>query len=166
MVGEPKLNLVLMDQMKNDKHNGRGSIGKLQEMHEEARKDGSPPNHICKMLVRYKDVFTSVLLKMLPPTSGKQLCSSRYWVLKVCGDKWSWWMNMKNVKAIQEENWPLTLKKLRLSDSLANYFHHFIRHFSKANRTLVNLLKEWLSQEWDEFSLPPVLKFAEFAKFF
>jgi hypothetical protein len=27
MVGGPKLNLVLMDQMKNRKHNGRGSIG-------------------------------------------------------------------------------------------------------------------------------------------
>ena len=27
MVGGPKLNLVLMDQIKNGKHNGRGSIG-------------------------------------------------------------------------------------------------------------------------------------------
>ena len=27
MVGGLKLNLVLMDQMKNEKHNGRGSIG-------------------------------------------------------------------------------------------------------------------------------------------
>ena len=34
---------------------------------------------------------------------------------------------MKNVKAIQEENWPLTQKeKLRSLVGLANYYHHFI----------------------------------------
>ena len=57
---------------------------------------------------------------------------------------------MKNVKAIQEENWPLTQKGLRSFVGLANYYHHFIRGFSKVARTLVNLLKKWLSQEWDE----------------
>jgi hypothetical protein len=29
----------------------------------EARKDGPPPNHICGMLARYKDVLTNRLLK-------------------------------------------------------------------------------------------------------
>ena len=85
---------------------------------------------------------------------------------------------MKNVKAIQEENWPLTQKRLRSSDGLANYYHHFIRDFSKVARTLVNLLKKWLSQEWDEpchqafgelkskFSPQDVLKFSGFDEHF
>ena len=84
---------------------------------------------------------------------------------------------MKNVKAIQEENWSLSQeKRLRSFVGLANYYHHFIQDFSKVARTLFNLLKKWLSQEWDEpchqafgeleseFSSPPVLKFAELDK--
>ena len=47
----------------------------LQGTHGEGRKDGPPPNHIRGMLVRYKDVFTNVLLKKLPPRSGKQFFS-------------------------------------------------------------------------------------------
>ena len=39
----------------------------LDRTYGEARKDRPPPNHTCGMLVRYKDVFTNVLLKMLPP---------------------------------------------------------------------------------------------------
>ena len=79
----------------------------------------------------------------------------------------------ENVKAIQEENWSLSQeKKLRSFVGLTNYYHHFIQDFSKVARTLVNLLKKWLSQEWDEpchqafgeleseFSSPPMLKFA------
>ena len=49
---------------------------------------------------------------------------------------------MKNVKAIQEENWPLTQKGLRSLVGLANYYHHFIRDFSKVARTILNLLKK------------------------
>ena len=52
-------------------------LEQLQGTHGEARKDGPPPNHTCGMLVRYKDVFTNVLLKMLPPMSELQLCSRR-----------------------------------------------------------------------------------------
>ena len=52
-------------------------LEQLQETHGEARKDGPPPNHICRMLVRYNDVFTHVLLKNLLPKSGKQLCSTK-----------------------------------------------------------------------------------------
>ena len=67
-------------------------------------------------------------------------------------------------------------KGLRSFVGLANYYHHFIRGFSKVARTLVNLLKERLSQKWEEpchqafgelknkFSSPPVLKFANFDK--
>ena len=85
---------------------------------------------------------------------------------------------MKNVKAIQEENWPLTQKGLGSFVGLTNYYHHFIRGFSKVARTLVNLLKKWLSQEWDEpchqafgelkskFSSQDVVKFPGFHKHF
>jgi hypothetical protein len=39
----------------------------------EARKNGSPPNYICGMLVRYKDNLTNRLLKKtLPPRSARQ----------------------------------------------------------------------------------------------
>ena len=48
---------------------------------------------------------------------------------------------MRKVKAIQEEKWPLTQKGLRSLVSLANYYHRFIRDFSKVVRTLINLLK-------------------------
>ena len=41
-------------------------LDQLQGTHGEARKDGPPPNHICGMLVRYKDVLTNVLHKMSP----------------------------------------------------------------------------------------------------
>ena len=101
----------------------------FQGTHGEAGKDGPSPNHIRGMLVRYKNVFTNVLLKKFPPRNEKQLCSTRDWVVEVCGDKWSWWTNMKNVKEIQEENWPLTQKTLRSLVGLANYYHHFIRIF-------------------------------------
>src|ERR1700738_712850 len=76
MVGGPKLNLVLMDQMKNGKYNGRGSIGAIPRNLWEAREDGPPLNHIGGKLVRYKDVFTNVLPKWLPPRNEKQLCST------------------------------------------------------------------------------------------
>ena len=63
-------------------------------------------------------------------------------------------------------------------DGLANYYHHFIREFSKVARTILNLLKKWLSQEWDEpchqafgelkskFSSQDVVKFPGFQKHF
>ena len=53
---------------------------------------------------------------------------------------------MKMVKAIQEDNWPLIQKRLRLVFGLANYYHHFIRDFSKVVKTFFNLLKKKLSQ--------------------
>jgi hypothetical protein len=46
-------------------------LEQLQGTYGEARKDGPPPNHIGGMLVRYKDVFTNVLHKKLPPRSEK-----------------------------------------------------------------------------------------------
>ena len=44
-------------------------LEQLQGSHGGARLDGPPLNHICGMLVRHKDVFTHVLLKMLLPRS-------------------------------------------------------------------------------------------------
>ena len=86
-------------------------------------------------------------------------------------------MDMKNVKATQEWR-PLTQIRLRSLLGLANYYHCFIRDFSKVARILSNLLEKWLSQEWNEpcyqdFGEPksklsslPVLKFVDFDKLF
>ena len=49
---------------------------------------------------------------------------------------------MKNVKAVQKENWPLIQKGLRSFVGLANYYHHFIQDFFKVAGTLLNLLKK------------------------
>ena len=137
--------------MNNEKSNGRGSIGSTpKNSWAGAMKHGPLPNHIHEMLVRYKDEFTNVLLKTLRPRNGKQLCSTRDWLLEVCGDKWSWWTDMRMVKEIQEVKWPLNQKKLRSLVCLANYNHHFIRYFSKVARTLLNLLKKLVSWKWDE----------------
>ena len=80
MVGGTKSNLVLKHQMNKQIIIIMVvvQLEQLQGTYREARKDGPPLNHICEMLVRYKDVFTNVLLKMLLPRSGKQLCSTRY----------------------------------------------------------------------------------------
>ena len=51
-------------------------------------------------------------------------------------------MDMKKVKAIQEEKWPLTQKGLRSLVGLANYYHRFIRDFSKVATILFNLLEK------------------------
>ena len=51
-------------------------------------------------------------------------------------------MVTNEVKVIQEENWPLTQKGLRSLVSLANYYHPFLRDFSKVARTTLNLLKK------------------------
>ena len=57
MVGGTKFNLVLMDQMNNEKKiMVVVQLEQLQGTHGEARKDRPPPNHICGMLVRYKVV--------------------------------------------------------------------------------------------------------------
>ena len=83
---------------------------------------------------------------------------------------------MKKVKAIQEWKRPSTQKGLRSFLGLANYYHRFIRDFSKIARPLSDLLKKGASQEWDEpchqafeelkskLSSPPMLKFPKFDK--
>ena len=125
-------------------------LEQLHRTHGKARKDGPPPNHNCGMLVRYNDVFTNVLLKKSPPRSGKQLCSTKDWVLGLCGEKWNWWIHMKMVKAIQEEKWPLTQKGLRSLVDLANYYHRFIQKNSKVARILLNLLKnKIINKNWN-----------------
>ena len=52
-------------------------LEQLQGTHREAKKDEPPPTHIRGILVRYKDVFTNMLLKKLLQRSGKQLCSTK-----------------------------------------------------------------------------------------
>ena len=77
MVGGPKLNLVLIDQMKNENIMVVVQLEQLQGTYGKSRKNGPPLNYFGGMLVRYKDVFTNVLLEMLPPRSEMQLCSRR-----------------------------------------------------------------------------------------
>ena len=72
----------------------------------------------------------------------------------------------------------LDSKGLRSLVGLANYNHHFIQDFPKVARTLSNLMRKWLSQEWDEhchqafgelkskFSSQDVVKFPGFHKHF
>ena len=49
---------------------------------------------------------------------------------------------MRKVKAIQKGRWPLTQKWLRSLLHLADYYHHFMRDFSKVARILLdNLIK-------------------------
>ena len=141
MVGRIKLNLVLRDHMNNEKIMVVVQLEQLQGTPREARKYGPPPNHIHGILVRYKDVFTNVYLKNLLRRNGMQLCWTRYKLLELCGDKWSWWTDMRMVKAIQKEKWPLTQKGFRSLVGLANYYYRFIWDFSKVARTLFNLLK-------------------------
>jgi hypothetical protein len=58
MIGGAKLNLVSLDQMMVVVR-----LEQFQWTHGEARKDGPPPNHICGMLARYKDVLANRLLE-------------------------------------------------------------------------------------------------------
>jgi hypothetical protein len=69
-------------------------------------------------------------------------------------------------------------KKLRSFLGLANYYRRFIRDFFKVARPLSDLLKNGVSQEWDEpchqafrmlkkeLSSPLMLKFSKFDKLF
>ena len=120
-------------------------LEQLQGTHGEARKDGPLSNHIWGMLVRYKGVLTNMLLKKSPPRSGMQLCSVRDWVLELCGDQWSWWMDMTMVKA--SDPWC----KMGLGYCLA-YPTATTASFEifKVAKTLFDLLEKWVSQEWDE----------------
>ena len=54
-----------------------GQLEQLQGNHGEARKYGPPPNHMHGMLLRYKDVFTNVLIKKLLPKNQEQPCSTK-----------------------------------------------------------------------------------------
>ena len=68
MGGGGKLNLVSIDQMTNEPMVVVVRMEQLQRTHEEAKTNGPPSKHICKVLVRYKDVLTNKLPKELPPT--------------------------------------------------------------------------------------------------
>ena len=52
-------------------------VKQFKGTHGKARKDGPPPNYIRGILVRYKDVFTNVLLEKLLPKSEKDFCLMR-----------------------------------------------------------------------------------------
>ena len=68
MAGGGKLNLVSIDQMTNKQMVVVVRMEQLQRTHEEAKTNGPPPKHICKVLGRYKDVLTNELPQELPPT--------------------------------------------------------------------------------------------------
>jgi hypothetical protein len=70
MVGLAKWNLVSMDQMKNEQIVVVARLEWLQLTHGEARKDRPPLNHICGMLVRYKDILTNRLFKRINDHQG------------------------------------------------------------------------------------------------
>ena len=71
MVEVAKFYFVLVDQMKNEQLMKVVSLEQLQGTHGEARKDGPLPNHIGRVLVRYKDVFTNRLFKKLSLRTGE-----------------------------------------------------------------------------------------------
>ena len=63
-----KLILVSIDQKTNEQKVVVVQMQQLQRTHEEAKNNGPPPKYICKVLGRYKHVFTNGLLQKLPPT--------------------------------------------------------------------------------------------------
>ena len=67
--------------------------------------------------------------KKLPPRRGYQICTTKKLVLELCGDKFSWYIDMRKVKATQGRRWPLTHKGIMSLLGLANYYHHFILGF-------------------------------------
>jgi hypothetical protein len=157
LVGGSKLYLVSMDQMTNEHIAIVVQLEQHQWTHGEARKDGPPPNHMRGMLARYKDDLTNRLLKKkLPPSWEQQFCSQKCWFLKLCCNKWSWWMDMMKVKAIWNKKWPLTHKGIRSLFGLANYYHHFIQDFSEMFRISSNLLKNRYSKSGMNFVNKPL----------
>ena len=113
-----------------------------QRTHGKARKDGPPPNHICGVLVRYKDVITNVLLKKFTAKEWKAI------LLNERLSSWGMWWQIKLVDEHEEcqgnprGELALDSKRLRSLDGLVNYYHHFIRDFLKVASTLLNLMKK------------------------
>lgn len=68
MAGEVKLNLVSMDQTKNEKLLCWFEWNNSKKNHWHVRKDEPLPKHICILLARYKDVFINEVLQKLLPT--------------------------------------------------------------------------------------------------
>ena len=73
MVEGTKLNLVSMDQMINKHIVVVVQLGKLKQTRGVARKDGPPPNHICGILVRSKDVLTNGLFTKITDKAWKTI---------------------------------------------------------------------------------------------
>ena len=124
-------------------------LEQLEGTHGKARKDGPSPNHICGMLVKYKIIFTNVLLKILSSRSESDFAQReidflRYVMINKLVDE------QKECQRNPKGELALDSKVLRSLVGLANYYHHFIQDFSKVATIILNLLKKWLSQEWDE----------------
>ena len=102
MIGGTKLNLVLMDQMNNEKNNSRGLIGATPTTHEKAKRDGHFPNHIHGVLVRYKDVLTNGLSKNYCQKKKTNFSRQDIEVLGYMVTNDGIKLDMKKVKAIQE----------------------------------------------------------------
>ena len=153
-------------------------LEQLQRTHREPRKYVPPPNHIHGVLARFKYVLTNELSKKVTAKKWKSI------LLNERLSSWAMWWQMKLVNKHEEGQVnprgevALDPKGLRSLLGLANYYSCFVQDFSKVARTLSDLLKKWLSQEWDEpchqafgelkskLSSPPVLKFVDFDKHF
>ena len=157
---------------------GRGSIGESNELMGRLGKMG---------LTRTTFVDCWRVTKMYSPTSCSKNCRQRvennfvqqsieflnYVVTnEVCEWVWRWPRQSKSAS----RPWPK--KKLRSLLGLAKYYCRFNQDFSKVARTLSNLVKKQLSQGSNEpyheafeelksrFSLPYVLKYSNFYKYF
>ena len=117
-------------------------LEQLQGTHKEARTDGPSQTTFVGCWWHTKMYSPMCCSKQLLPKNGKQLCSTKDWVLGLCGNNWSWSMDIKMVKAIQEEKWTLPKKGLRSLIDLAKYYHRFIRDFSKVARTYSTCLEK------------------------
>jgi len=157
MVGLAKWNLVSMDHMKNAQIVVVTQLEWLQLTHGDARKDGPPLNHICGMLVRYKDILTNRLLKRINYRQGvennfaqRDIEFLSYVVTNEVCER-IWWRSRQSKSG--SGPW---LKSGRSLLGLANYYHNFTRDFSKVVRTLSDLLKNGYPKSGMSFVTKPL----------
>ena len=106
------------------------------------------------------------------------MCCSKYYRQRMERNSTQWEIEFLRYVMTNEVGgriWKMSRQSKRRI-GLANYYHHFIWEFPKVTRTLFNLLKKWLSQEWIEpchqafgelknkFSSQDVVKFPGFQK--
>lgn len=139
MIGGVKLNLVLMDHMKNEKIVVEVQLELVQGTLWEARKNKHLPKHICGVLTKYKDVLKNELLKKWVPKEmennfAQQEIEFLSHVVTIDRIK----PDMRKIKIIWEWKWPLIQKGLEWLFGLAIYYRRFIQDSSKVAKTLSN----------------------------